>query len=310
MRRAMSTILASCNDNLQLLLDNLKPLDTLVLPQGGFRQKLEVNVADVTIVGAGADKTAIVYGDYAKMLDGDGQEITTFKTQTLAICADGVTLKNLTVSNDAESPEVRGQEVALYVTGDRFTAVDCVFTSTQDTLFCAPLPDDLVLRYDGFLKDSLRFREGQCRQIFKNCVISGTVDFIFGCATAFFDHCRIASRYDARNVGYVAAPAHSLKQTLGFVFYRCSFVAENNVANNSIYLARPWRDFGLCHFVECVYGKHLSDCGFDKWNNTERDKTARFYEYPAVASRVAWRKTLTQTQLEQLLQTCKKTFDY
>lgn len=306
----MSIIRANRNDNLQLLLNKLKPHDTLVLPQGVFRQKLEVTVPDVTIVGDGADKTVIVYGDYAKMLDGNGQEITTFKTQTLAICADGVTIKDLTVSNDAGSPEIKGQEVALYVTADRFTATDCVFTSTQDTLFCAPLPDDLVLRYDGFLKDSLRFYEGQCRQVFNNCTISGTVDFIFGCASALFYQCKIVSRYDVRNVGYVAAPAHSLKQTLGFVFYRCDFDTETDVCENSVYLARPWRDFGLCHFVECVYGKHIYSCGFDKWNDTNRDKTARFYEYPTVPARVAWRKTLSNAQVEQLLQACKKTFDF
>lgn len=306
----MSIIRANCTDNLQLLLDNLKPFDTLVLPQGEFRQKLEVNTPNVTIIGEGADKTAIVYGDYAKMLDGDGKEITTFKTQTLAICADGVSLKDLSVINDAEYPEIKGQEVALYVTADKFSASDCTFTSTQDTLFCAPLPDDLVLRYDGFLADNLRFYEGQCRQVFTNCKICGTVDFIFGCAAAFFDNCEIISRYDVRNVGYVAAPAHSLKQSLGFVFYRCNFTCESSVADNSVFLARPWRDFGLCHFIECVYGKHISRDGFDKWNDTERDKTARFYEYPTVASRVAWSKSLKQTQLMQLLSTCEKTFDF
>lgn len=306
----MSTILANCNDNLQLQLNHLKPRDTLVLPQGVFRQKLEVTVPDVTIVGAGADKTILVYGDYAKMTDELGREITTFNTQTLTICADGVSLKNLTVANDAEQPEVKGQEVALYVTADRFTATGCTFTSTQDTLFCAPLPDDLVLRYDGFLKDSLRYREGQCRHFFKNCVISGTVDFIFGCGTALFQDCKIVSRYDVRNVGYVAAPAHSLKQSLGFVFYRCDFTSEASVDDNSVYLARPWRDFGLCHFVECAYGRHIAADGFDKWNDTNRDKTARFYEYPELSSRVAWRRTLTQTQVDELLTTCKKIFDF
>lgn len=306
----MKTVYAKLEDNLQQLLDSLEPRDTLVLPQGVFRQKLEVKAPDVTIVGAGQGKTVIVYSDYAKMTDELGREITTFKTQTVAICADGVTLRDLTISNDAEHPEIKGQEVALYVTADRFTATNCAFTSTQDTLFCAPLPDDLVLRYDGFLPDHLRLREGQCRQIFKNCVISGTVDFIFGCACALFDDCDIVSIFDTRNCGYIAAPAHSLKQVLGFVFYKCRFTSADGVADNSIYLARPWRDFGLCHFVECEYGKHICLDGFDKWNDTNRDRTARFYEYPAVGSRVAWSKSLTQTQADDLLNTCKQVFKF
>lgn len=306
----MSIIHANCNDNLQDILDNLKPRDTLILPKGVFCQKLEVNVADVTIVGAGVNKTTIVYGDYAKMLDRDGQEITTFKTQTLAICADGVTIRDLNIVNDAKRPEINGQEVALYVAADRFTAINCMITSTQDTLFCAPLPDDLVLRYDGFLANHLRFREGQCRQVFKDCNISGTVDFIFGCGTTLFYDCKIVSTCDARNVGYVAAPAHSLKQTLGFVFYHCDFISEAKVTENSIYLARPWRDFGLCHFIECHYGKHIASCGFDKWNDTNRDKTARFYEYPAVKSRVTWSKVINQEQVDDILTTCKQVFTF
>lgn len=306
----MSIFHANCDDNLQLLLNNLKPHDTLILPQGVFRQKLEITVEDVTVEGAGADKTTIVYGDYAKMLDEDGREITTFKTQTLAICADGVTLKNLTVSNDAGNPEIKGQEVALYVAADKFTAINCKLISTQDTLFCAPLPDDLVLRYDGFLADKLRFREGTCRQVFQNCTICGTVDFIFGCAAAFFDNCDIVSRNDSRNVGYVAAPAHSLKQQLGFVFFRCRFTSEAGVNDNSVYIARPWRDFGLCHFIDCSYAKHINTDGFDKWNDTDRDRTARFYEYPQIPYRVTWSKTLTQAERKKLLEACKKTLDF
>lgn len=306
----MKTVYAKLDDSLQQLLDNLDPFDTLVLPQGVFRQKMEITVPNVAIVGAGVDKTVIVYGDYAKMTDLQGREITTFKTQTVAVCADGVTLSNLTVSNDAGHPEINGQEVALYVAADKFTATNCSFASTQDTLFCAPLPDDLVLRYDGFLADNLRYREGQCRQVFRGCTISGTVDFIFGCACALFDDCDVVSRRDVRNCGYVAAPAHSLKQQLGFVFYQCRFTCDDGVDDNSVYLARPWRDFGLCHFVECSYDRHVSPCGFDKWNDTDRDKTARFYEFPQVPSRVAWSKTLTDTQAELLLQTCKQIFDF
>lgn len=306
----MNTVYAKISDNLQLLLNSLQPYDTLILPQGTFRQKLEINVPNVTLIGAGADKTVIVYGDYAKMRDDLEREITTFKTQTLAVCADGVTLRDLTVSNDAEYPEFKGQEVALYVNGDKFTASNCVLTSTQDTLFCAPLPDDLVLRYDGFLADNLRYREGECRQVYNNCIICGTVDFIFGCGTALFNGCKIVSRYDARNVGYVAAPAHSLKQQLGFVFYRCRFTHERGVDKRSVYLARPWRDFGLVHFVDCVYDDHIDLIGFDKWNDTNRDKTARFYEFPQGLSRVKWSKPLSKPQVETLLTTCKQVFKF
>jgi pectinesterase len=60
------------------------------------------------------------------------------------------------------------------------------------------------------------------------------------------------------------------------------------VAPGSIYLARPWRDYGLTRFVHCDYGPHIAAVGFDKWSGTDRDRTARFFETPAVPGRVSW----------------------
>ena len=166
---------------------------------------------------------------------------------------------------------------------------NCRLTSTQDTMFLGPLPADLIERYDGFLPDHLR-RDMRCRQYFENCLIEGTVDFIFGCGEAQFRDCEIRSLYDVREVGYAAAPAHALEQTEGFTFRNCRFTAEPSVRDGSIYLARPWRDYGLCRFEDCTYGSHISPLGFDKWNDTDRDRTARFYETPAVSGRVKWVK--------------------
>ncbi len=175
--------------------------------------------------------------------------------------------------------------------GDRFTMERCRLTSTQDTLFMGPLPDDLIERYDNFLPHFLRPSK-TCLQRYTDCLIEGTVDFIFGCAEAVFDRCEIRSLRDARDIGYAAAPAHELRQTRGFRFQNCRFTAEEGVTPGSIYLARPWRDYGLCVFQDCTYGPHIAPEGFDKWNDTQRDKTARFYEEPPVEGRVNWVKRL------------------
>lgn len=235
------------------------------------------------------DKTVIVWDDYAEKIHEDGKAYNTFRTWTLAVCADNVTMEDLCVVNDALHPEIKGQEVALTVYGDNFRMKNCRLTSTQDTLFLGPLPGDLIERYDGFLPDHLR-QDKLCRQYFDNCLIEGTVDFIFGCGNTVFDHCELRSLADARGIGFVAAPAHALEQTEGFLFRNCRFTAEPGVEAGSIYLARPWRDYGLCRFENCEYGAHISPLGFDKWNDTNRDRTARFYETPPVPGRVRWIK--------------------
>ena len=277
------------NGSLQKVFDSAEPGDEIQLSEGDFRVKSTIFVPGIKVRGAGRDKTRIIWDDYANKIHADGKEYNTFRTWTLAVCADHVTMEDLSVVNDALHPETKGQEVALTVYADDFHMRNCRLTSTQDTLFLGPLPGDLIERYDGFLPDHLR-RDMRCRQYFDNCLIEGTVDFIFGCGETLFDNCEIRSLYDVREVGYAAAPAPALEQTEGFTFRNCRFTADPAVRDGIIFLARPWRDYGLSRFENCTYGSHISPLGFDKWNDTDRDRTARFYETPAVLGRVNWVK--------------------
>lgn len=283
----MKPIYVSSGDDLQTVFDNAPAGAILYFAPGEYRQKAMLRTPGLTLVGAGADQTILVFDDHAKKRHPIGYEFNTFRTYTLAVCASDVTIRNMAIVNDAGSPEVKGQEVALSVLGDNFRMENCRLSSTQDTLFAGPLPDDLIGRYEGFLLDPLRFG-GPCRQYYKNCLIEGTVDFIFGCGEATFENCEIRSLVDTRNCGYVAAPAHELRQQQGFRFLRCRFTCEDGVTLGSIYLARPWRDYGMARFEHCSYGPHIAAVGFDKWNDTHRDQTARFYESPAVPGRVDW----------------------
>ena len=272
--------------DLQAVFDAAPAGSEILLEPGIYRQKTMIRTPGLTLTGAGED-TVIVWDDHAKKPHPTGWEYNTFRTYTLAVCADGVTMRNLTIANDALHPEQKGQEVALSVVADGFLMENCRLVSTQDTLFLGPLPSDLIGRYEGFLRDPLR-RGGPMRQVFRSCTIEGTVDFIFGCGEARFENCEIRSLRDARNLGFVAAPAHSLRQQEGFLFRNCRFTREDGVAEGSIYLARPWRDHGLARFEHCTYGPHIAPVGFDKWSGTQRDRTARFYEFPEVNGRADW----------------------
>lgn len=132
------TIFVTPADDLQAVFDRAEPGSTIHLAPGEYRQKTVIQTPELTIVGAGAEETVIIYDDYAKKLDEQGREYVTFRTYTLAVCAEGVTMKNLAIVNDALHPEKKGQEVALTVYADNFTMEDCRLTSTQDTLFLGP----------------------------------------------------------------------------------------------------------------------------------------------------------------------------
>ncbi len=274
-------------EDLQAVIDGCEPGDVVRLDTGVWRQKLTIRIPGLNLSGNGPDRSILIWDDYAKKLDAEGREYNTFRTWTLAVCADGVSMSDLAIVNDALDPAEKGQEVALSVCGDSFSMERCLLHSTQDTLFLGPLPKDLIARYDGFLPDELR-RDRPLRQRFSDCRIEGSVDFIFGCGEALFESCEIVSVFDGRDHGYVAAPAHAAEQREGFTFRRCAFLRGAGVADRSVFLARPWRDCGLARFENCRYEAHIRPEGFNPWRDSGRDRTARFFETPAVPGRVAW----------------------
>lgn len=280
-------IFVTPDDNLQRVFDDAPEGSVIYLSAGVYRQKTVIRTPGLTIIGQGPDKTVLVFRDYARKRDPAGFAYLTFRSYTLAVCADGVTLRELAVVNDALHPEALGQEVALSVVADGFLMENCRLSSTQDTLFTGPLPPDLIERYTGFLPEELR-RGGEMRQVFRSCLIEGTVDFIFGCGKSLFESCEIRSLPEVRGTGYACAPAHSQEQKQGYLFQSCHFTCAQGVAPESVYLARPWRDYGLARFEGCVYGPHIHPLGFHHWEGTHRDETARFSESPAVEGRAAW----------------------
>lgn len=119
-------------------------------------------------------------------------ECNTFGTYSLLVGSDNIHLEGLIIQNEATPSSIYGQAVALHVIGTRFTCTNCIIKSAQDTLFTGPLPKDLIQRYTGFY-DICKLKAEPSIQSYKNCVIVGDVDFIFGCATVLFEECELIS---------------------------------------------------------------------------------------------------------------------
>ncbi|MDO4192780.1 MAG: pectinesterase family protein [Erysipelotrichaceae bacterium] len=128
------------DSDLQEVLNQTNEGDVLELAEGTYRIKCKIHTPGLTIRGAGADRTKIVWDDYAKKIASDGKEFNTFRTWTVAVVSDHVTIEDLTIINDAGHPELKGQEVALTVYGDDFRMNRCLLTSTLDTVFLGPAP--------------------------------------------------------------------------------------------------------------------------------------------------------------------------
>ncbi len=239
---------------------------TLNLEPGIYHQKLILNHENLTIVGASASSTIIVYNDYSYKMHEDGLLYNTFRTSTVAVIGQHITFKHLTIKNSSGYGLTIGQAVALSVYGDHFKAIDCQFIGHQDTLFIGPLPIDLTERYHDFLPTSF-LQTKRIHAFFYSCRIEGDVDFIFGSGIALFQQCEIV----AVNEGYIFAPSTYKSFPYGMIAYQSHF----QVLKTS-YLARPWRSYGQVHIIKCSFAGDIHPDRYTSWNKHH----VVFKEYP------------------------------
>lgn len=273
----MQTIYVNKNtsiDTIQKAIDLVTDTATIHIAKGTYYEKIKLTKSNITFIGEGPLNTIIYFDDYAKKIHKDGLEFNTFRTYSFMILASNISLSNLTIANTSGYGDTIGQAVALHIIGDNIHLDNVHLKAYQDTLFIGPLPHNLITRYDGFLKDDERIIPTSYKSYFNNCYIEGTVDYVFGCGEAYFDNCIFHNLLEG---GFVFAPSTYLEDEFGFTVLNSIFTSEVSIP--STYLARPWRDFGKVVLLNCTYQNHILDTGFDKWNDTSRDKTCRFSEY-------------------------------
>ncbi|MDF2870657.1 MAG: Pectinesterase [Anaerocolumna sp.] len=283
---------------------------TIFIQEGIYKEKLLLTTPFLTLEGAAPEKTLICYDDYAKKQDSKGEPLGTFGTSVLMVDANNVTLKNLTIQNTAGAGGLVGQAIALYLEGDHIEINNCRILASQDTVFTGPLPP-FPLQPSGFKGPKETSPRIHGRHYFKNCYIEGDVDFIFGSSTAYFEGCELFSRNNrdreiTENMvyGYVTAPSTTRESLYGYVFYRCRFTGD--CPPESVYLGRPWRNFGRVVLIDCDLGEHIKSEGWSDWGKIDARDTVYFAEYGSRGKgangfirgeRAAWSKILQKDEL-------------
>lgn len=243
----------------------------ITLKPGIYKEKVEVFswLTRLSLIGDRPDNTIVSFDDYS----GKG-EINTFTSYTVRITGDGFEAENITFENLAGPV---GQAVALHVEGDRCVFRHCRFIGNQDTIYTGG---------------------ENSRQYFVDCYIEGTTDFIFGAATAVFDHCTIHSKKNS----YVTAASTKEGKSYGYVFLDCTLTA--NADATKVYLGRPWRNYAKTVFVRCDLGAHILPEGWHNWSKPEAELTTFYAEYDSrgkganAGARVAWSHQLTPEETQ------------
>ncbi|MBI5475251.1 MAG: hypothetical protein HY964_00775, partial [Ignavibacteriales bacterium] len=232
---------------------------------------------NVILEGENRDNTIITYDDYGDRY-GSGVPGTS-GSFTIAIDASDFVAKNITFQNTyAPQPGVTGtQAVALRTQGDRHEYINCKILGYQDTYYT----------WGG---------NGTGRMYHRDCLIEGTVDFIFGRNIVVFDNCTI---HEKRNAATITAASTDATSQFGYVFRNCTIVSDSigfdGVPITSTYLGRPWQASPRTVFINTLEPASINPAGWQAWNVTPC-LYSEFNCYgpgSGTSGRVAWSSQLT-----------------
>ncbi|KAE9593755.1 hypothetical protein Lal_00036380 [Lupinus albus] len=186
--------------------------------------------------------------------------VKTMRTATFATNADGFIAKGVTFENTAGA--IGHQAVALRVQGDRSAFFDCAIRGYQDTLYTHAH-----------------------RQFYRNCEISGTIDFIFGYASALIQNSKIIVRKPGPNQSniVVADGTDQKNMPTGIVLHNCEIIPESALQVDRLkvktYLARPWKSYSKAVFIENVIGDLIQPEGYIPWAPEPNTQFSYFAEF-------------------------------
>lgn len=231
---------------------------------------------NVMIYGDGKFKT-IISGS-KNFVDGT----PTFSTATFAVAGKGFMARDIKFINTAGA--AKHQAVAFRSGSDMSVYYQCAFDAFQDTLYAH-----------------------SNRQFYRECDITGTIDFIFGNAAVVFQNCNIQPRQPLSNQfnTITAQGKKDPNQNTGISIQKCKF-SVFNVVTASTYLGRPWKDFSTTVIMQSDIGSFLKPEGWMSWVSGVDPPSTIFYgEYmntgpgASVENRVKWagyRPSLTETE--------------
>ena len=183
-----------------------------------------------------------------------------YMTSLAGISGDGFIARDMTFQNTA-GPQ-KGQAVALRSDSALSVFYRCSFKGYQDTLYV----------HSG-------------SQFYRECDVYGTVDFIFGDATAVFQNCNIYVRRPmSGQVNTVTAQGRSsLDLEIGIIIHNSRVTAAFDFkavqGSFKTYLGRPWRRYSRTMFMKTFLDTLIAPRGWLEWNDRFALRTLYYGEY-------------------------------
>nr|GMD54912.1 pectinesterase 2.1-like [Ipomoea batatas] len=238
--------------------------------KGLYKENVDMNAkSPVMIYGDGMTQTVFT-GDHSF-----GDNYTTYNSYTLAAKGPGVILQDLCVRNTAGA--AKHQAVALMVGGDKSIINRCFLDGYQDTLYTHSK-----------------------RQFYRDCTVTGTIDFVFGDAAVVLQNCTLVAKKPGKaQQNMVTAQGRAdPNQNTGISLHLCNLTPSPKlkpvIDRFPTFLGRPWRNFARTMVMESYIGAHINPAGWHEWSGTVFLDTLWFGEFSnhgpgsATKSRVKW----------------------
>lgn len=169
------------------------------------------------------------------------------------------------------------QAVAARVQADRAVFANCRFEGYQDTLYTQTH-----------------------RQFYRSCIVTGTIDFIFGDAAVVFQNCIMIVRkpMDNQQNMVTAQGRMDKQQATGTVLQKCTIKADEKLAPVTkkirSYLGRPWKEFSRTIVMETEIGEFIHPDGWTPWAGNFALDTLYYAEFnntgpgSSTSARIKW----------------------
>ncbi|XP_068341549.1 putative pectinesterase/pectinesterase inhibitor 28 [Pyrus communis] len=244
----------------------------IYIKEGVYNEHILVtrSMTSVMMIGDGANKTRITGNK--NFVDG----MPTYHTATVAIQGDHFMAMDIGFENSA-GPE-KHQAVALRVSADEAIFYRCSMDGYQDTLYTHAQ-----------------------RQFYRDCTISGTIDFVFGDATAVFQNCTFLIRKPLPNQSCIvtAQGRKERRQPSAIIIQNSTITGDPDYFpvkdENKAYLGRPWKEYSRTIIMDSYIDDVIQPEGWLPWEGEWGLKTCFYAESgntgPAAnkARRVTWR---------------------
>ncbi|XP_050118671.1 putative pectinesterase/pectinesterase inhibitor 28 [Malus sylvestris] len=228
----------------------------IYIKKGMYEETVIVDkeMTNVVMIGDGPTMTRIS----GSKSHADG--ITTMNTATFAAVGNYFVAKGIGFENTAG--HVKHQAVALRVQSDFSIFFNCHMDAYQDTLYTQTY-----------------------RQFYRDCTITGTVDFIFGDGVALFQNCKMVVRKpgEAQACMVTAQGRTDRNEITGIFLQNCTITGEPDYMavkdKNKAYLGRPWKKFARVVVMQSSIDEAVAPEGWTEWTGEKYHQNCFFGEY-------------------------------